>query len=196
MELNKYQRLGITSFWVFVLSSSLPAIMGFFIFFFILVLKVAGLPDMIGPGADGTMALASSTDTILNWGLLGSFALMVLGAALAFFLGVIDYFSYSYILDDHDLRVRRGIIHIEESAIPYHGIEDVSVERPLLYRILGVSTLVIYTAATTAVEAGSDQAEGRLPALPKKLADEIREEIMRRSNIQEVVNVTSEHKNN
>ena len=181
-----FQRLGSISFFVLVLRSLLPAFVGFIVFFFILVLKAAGLPSMIGPAQDGNMALANGINALLNWGLLGSFTLIVIGIVLAVILGAIDYFSYSYILDEHDLRIRRGIINIDESAIQFHHIEDVAIEQPIIYRLLGVCNLVIYTAATTGRD-DADEAEGRLPAISVKLANEIRAEIMRRSNIQEVV---------
>lgn len=177
-----YQRLPLYSFWIFLIKNSLMAFSGLLVAFFILVFKTSGIANVFKIGADGTNDLANAIHVLLNWSIFGGFALFILGVITAFILSVIDYFSFKCCLDDNDIRIRRGILNVQEGSIPYHVIENIAIERPLIYQILGASTLVIYTAAAThlGTESYADS-EGIFPALPKRLAEELREEILNRT---------------
>jgi uncharacterized membrane protein YdbT with pleckstrin-like domain len=54
-----------------------------------------------------------------------------------------QYLSFSYSLDEHSLKVKTGIIDIHEDAIPYRQVQDINIRRNLLYRLFGLSRLII-----------------------------------------------------
>lgn len=183
INLKHYQRLPLYSFWIFILRNSLVAISGLLIFLMVLVIKVSGITNIFQVQTSDTTDLASSIDVLLNWAILGGLALFFIGFFISFILATIDYFSFKCCLDDNDIRIRRGILNIQEGSIPYHTIENVSIDRPLIYQIVGASTLVIYTAAATHLGTeGYRESEGTFPAMPKRLAEELREELLRRAH--------------
>ncbi len=48
-------------------------------------------------------------------------------------------------LDEHAFYVRRGIFFIRETVIPYRQIQNVEINRPWLYRIIGLAELDLTT---------------------------------------------------
>ncbi len=98
----------------------------------------------------------------------------------------LDYRNYRFILDEFGLKISRGILSKEQTAIPYRQIQNVDIERSLLERLLGVSRLVIITAGHDDSSNNKDITEGVLPILDKQRAVEIQEALLKRSSVQEV----------
>lgn len=178
-----YQRLPLYSFWIFILKNSLVAISGLLIFFLVLVIKMSGIANIFQVQTSDTTNLSSSLDILLNWAIFGGLALFFIGFFIAFILAIIDYFSFKYHFSENDIHIRRGILNIKEGSIPYHTIDTIEVQRPLIYQIVGASILVIYTTADTHLGTeSSTRSEGEFPALPRRLAEEMREEILKRAS--------------
>lgn len=116
---------------------------------------------------------------------------------LAFLISWFTYANYKYALGDNSLKIKRGIFDQEEVAIPYRQIQDVDLDRPLGYRMMGVSHIVILTAGHEDQPSSGDpleqrgQSEGVFPVLDKDLAEWLQAEILKRANVQKVVNVVS-----
>jgi uncharacterized membrane protein YdbT with pleckstrin-like domain len=122
-------------------------------------------------------------------------ALIVLGIfvisfLLGFFIAWLIYINYKFSLEEDSLKIKRGILNKEEIAIPYRQIQDVDITRDLSFLMLGLSRIAILTAGhedqdPEKKEAG--QSEGFLPALDKDLAEWLQAELLKRANIQKVV---------
>jgi|SRR3989344_3007940 len=123
---------------------------------------------------------------------LGYLMIVVLTAMISFFLGWLEYSRYEITLGDRNLKMQRGIISVEQVGIPYRYIQDIKIERNLLSQIMGVSDLRITLS-------GSDQEEIHpgevsdmnlhrivLPALEDRIANQIQEIILNRSQVQQI----------
>jgi len=73
-------------------------------------------------------------------------AIMILIALPIYAWTRITYDRFTYELSDNDLVVREGVLTRKSSAIPYEKIQDISSERTVFERVLGLATVEIETA--------------------------------------------------
>ncbi|MEN8126391.1 MAG: PH domain-containing protein [Planctomycetota bacterium] len=71
--------------------------------------------------------------------------------------------TYVYTITNHRCIFRGGILHRVVHSVPYHKITDVEMSQYIIERILGISTLGIYTPGTGSM--GSSGAGGRRPEI-------------------------------
>lgn len=119
---------------------------------------------------------------VARFGFIAFFLIFLLSA----FIGWLVYINFVFFLDTDAVKIRRGIFNKQEVAIPYRQIQDVDIERNFAYQILGLSELVILTAGHEEKDQGGES-EGVLPALDKDLADSLRDELLRRANVEKIV---------
>jgi len=87
-----------------------------------------------------------------------------------------SYTRWFYEFTDEGLRLERGIIWKRYSNVPYERIQNVDVHRGIIARMLGFSSVMIQTAGFS----GPAGAEGNIPAVEMKYAEEIRNFVMRK----------------
>ena len=115
---------------------------------------------------------------------------IIAGALLAWLFAWLRYYFYKYELTDDTDKAERGIIWKRYISIPYNRIQNVDIHRGILARIFGLSDLQIHTAGYGAAGARGQGSEGRLPGLSKHEAEELRDELIRRSQqIQQMPNM-------
>ncbi|MCY4577195.1 MAG: PH domain-containing protein [Candidatus Kaiserbacteria bacterium] len=88
----------------------------------------------------------------------------------------LHYASYKYDLKEDVFQKEYGILAKRYVTIPYEKIQNVDIHRGLLARMLGLSNLQIQTAGAS--YAG---AEGTLPGITHKVAEQLRDEILKRA---------------
>lgn len=160
----KYEHLGMKTFWIFFSEGATPAI-------------------IIGLVAVFTSFFTQYEPMKFLFTLSSGFFLFILiGTALVSYL---RYSRYEYLLDIDALRIKRGVLHKEEIAIPYRQIQHVEIDRPLLYQLTGVSKLTILTAADNDDNL-AHQKEGVIPAIDKKLATALQSTLLSKANIQKI----------
>ncbi len=86
------------------------------------------------------------------------------------------YNRWFYEFTDEELRLERGIIWKRYSNVPYERIQNVDVHRGIIARMFGFSSLRIQTAGFS----GPAGAEGNIPAVEMKHAEEIRNFVMKK----------------
>lgn len=86
------------------------------------------------------------------------------------------YHFYRYEMHESGFRKESGIIAKRYVTIPYEKIQNVDINRSFLARILGLSSLNIQTAGASAIGA-----EGSLPGITHEVAEQLRNELVRRS---------------
>jgi len=118
------------------------------------------------------------------WALLGIFVVIFL---LTFLISWLIYINYKFMLGEDSLKVKRGILNKEEVAIPYRQIQDVDIERDLAFQMMGLSRIAILTAGHEDKDDKDDQSEGILPAMDKDLAEWLQTELLKRANVQKVI---------
>lgn len=114
------------------------------------------------------------------------FALFILVFLVTLLITWFIYKNYKFSLGDDALKIKKGVINKEETAIPYRQIQNVDIERDLSFQMLGLSRIVILTAGEEDTKPGPDESEGILPALDKDLAEWLQAELLKRANVQKV----------
>jgi uncharacterized membrane protein YdbT with pleckstrin-like domain len=113
--------------------------------------------------------------------------LFVVAFLVTFLVAWLIYINYKYFLGANSLKIKRGILDKEEIAIPYRQIQDVDIERDLSFQMMGLSRLIILTAGHEDLKPHDDESEGVLPAMDKSLAEWLQTELLKRANVQKVV---------
>lgn len=107
---------------------------------------------------------------------------------ISYLTAKLTYKFYLYELADNGFKKESGIIWKRYVTIPYEKIQNVDITRGVIERILGLSTLKIQTAGAsapmikTSMGIFHQESEGLLPGLDEKTAEELRDELVRRSS--------------
>jgi uncharacterized membrane protein YdbT with pleckstrin-like domain len=139
---------------------------------------------------DQALRVIHAYNVFLSIGFL-LFILLALVLALAAWL---EYISFSFFIDEHAFKTRSGILDISEMSILYHQIQNVDIDRPLMYRLFGMSRLSILTAGHEDPDHPElhDESEGIIDLIDEKKAEELQQLLLARSNVQEVAEVPLE----
>lgn len=178
MENDGYRNLGPKTFWAFVINNSSTAAIFLVISIVILVTKnyLAG-QDLVKP------YIYVFNDIILIGFLLAFFAELI-----AFLISWLQYSRFKFKLDTDSFKITRGVLTVQDIAIPYRRIEAVDIKEPLWFQFLGVSRVTIETTIDTAPHADNkpDSDDEILPAIDRALALKIQEELTKRANTQKM----------
>jgi uncharacterized membrane protein YdbT with pleckstrin-like domain len=187
MILPTYERRGRKTLVVLIILRLIPAFL-----FLIAVLVLASFKTHLGETYQQVtgqpLALfLSSYSLIINVGLF----VFVLLSALLLLIAWLEYIGLSYVLDEHALKMRKGIINIHEMSLLYRQIHNVSISRPLLYRLFGMSKVVILTGHDDNDGPGDDRndSEGIIDIIDKLEAETLQHELLNRSHVQTVKEV-------
>ena len=186
----QYQKLGIRTFWVFVLENSGIAAIIFVLWLILIIVEGIGISKIFSFTAAYPAVLAL-INTAFAWGVLIGLGLWIIALIFAIMVAGLDYYGYRFALDDNALRIRRGVLNKDEISIPYRQITDVDMEQTIIHQLLGVARLAILTAGHNDQEkdTNEDYNEGALPVISKSRAEEIREQLLAKANVEKVVNV-------
>jgi len=87
--------------------------------------------------------------------------------------------SWTWSAWDDALELQHGVLTRHASVVPYHRIQQIDVHRGPLQRLLGVSRLVLRTAAATT--------DATIPGLGEVEADHLRYELLKRAGVDDAV---------
>lgn len=163
------QQLDPKSVWVFFIDCILRG------FIFIVIFAIYGVV-ILSDLDKGTLSFG-----FLNW-------LWVIIPAFLIFSWIwakLTYHFYRYELREDGFRKELGVIWKKYVTIPYDRIQNVDIYRGVISRILGLSDLNIQTAGVSAqvsrYGAWGAGAEGRLPGLSREVAEQLRDELVKRA---------------
>ena len=109
----------------------------------------------------------------------------LLVAVLSYGWSILVHKNYMYSLESVEFKKELGVINKKYVSIPYSRIQNVDINRGWLERMFGLSTLKIQTAGASAhhVSFGMSAAgaEGTLPGLSHEVAEQLRGELIQRS---------------
>jgi uncharacterized membrane protein YdbT with pleckstrin-like domain len=108
---------------------------------------------------------------------------IIVGVLVAAFILAILYSAFwvrlfGYEINDTEVKIEKGVIAKSYDSIPYSRIQNVGIERSLIERMLGISTVKIHTAGHSGQGSG---AEGDIPGVEKTVASDLREKIMEKA---------------
>ena len=96
---------------------------------------------------------------------------LALGTPAAVLIPWLRYQRWRFALRDHDLWIRRGVLWLNTSVIPYARLQFVDTTQGPLDRAFGLAQLIVHTAAPGT--------SGRLPGLALDDAEALRERLAR-----------------
>jgi len=98
-------------------------------------------------------------------------AVAVAGIVLAAVLPILRYRRWRYAVRESDLWIRKGVLWVTTSVLPFSRLQYVDTHQGPVERLLGLSSLVIHTAAVGT--------SGKLPGLDVEVAERLRERLAR-----------------
>ncbi len=130
-----------------------------------------------------------SLDTIITVGILNlwTISLMISILILVFVSAFEMYIQHKFLLGEHSFHVRRGIFMVKEKVIPYRHIQNVDIDRPYHYRLLGLSKLDITTARLDNFE---DEKANLIPLIDKNLAKKLSDFLIKQGVISHNGNIS------
>ena len=111
----------------------------------------------------------SEVHTIITVGMLNLWTVsLILSILILLFLSTFErYIQHRFVLGEHSFHIRKGIFMIKEKVIPYRHIQNVDIEQPYHYRLLGLAKLNVTTARLDNFE---DEKTNLIPLIDKNLA--------------------------
>lgn len=97
---------------------------------------------------------------------IGATVLLVLMAAM---VPVIRYRRWAYAVREEDLWIRRGVLQVTVTVIPFRRLQFVDTRQGVIERLLDLAEVVVHTA--------SPGTSGRLVGVPLSQAEELRERL-------------------
>ncbi len=123
----------------------------------------AGVTSLILAGII-SLGLYSYTNNI------SSLALTPLVFAVGTFYGVKRYANWGFEIRDDHLYIEHGVIKKVYSMVPFVRVQHIDTDRGPIDRVLGLSTLRVYTA-------GSKGADIKVPGLDREEASELQKKL-------------------
>ncbi len=148
---------------------------------------------LIGLGIAFFHADTKDLSDTLSYVQIGFIALFFSSFFIGLLAGWIQYASYKFALDENAIKIEQGIITKKEIAIPYRQIQSVNIERRFLDRINGVSHLYILSGGEDDNKKDGSESEGILWLIDAKEAVALRDELMKRANVERVINVEAKY---
>ena len=109
--------------------------------------------------------------------LLGFWIVIFVILIIDFVWAKLFYQSFHFEIRNKNIYIERGVILKHYSSIPYERIQNIDIRRGISERILGLSSIFIQTAGYSGQKA---MAEGSIPGLQPKEAEDFREELLKR----------------
>ena len=98
--------------------------------------------------------------------------LFVLFAVYGVVRAVFLYRSWRYVVREESLYLTRGVLTTVQTVVPYVRVQHIDTRRSAFERVLGLSTLVVYTA-------GSRGADVTVPGLRPETAEDLQSRLER-----------------
>ncbi|MFA6463966.1 MAG: PH domain-containing protein [Candidatus Paceibacterota bacterium] len=173
LTINREYHLGIKSFIVSSLRNVFGAIVMFFVALFLSIVSgffIQIINTLInGQETSGGSTFNSAPLVFLGISLifLLSFTIFIVGLIISW----LSYINFTFNLKDLEIKLKKGILNKEEISIPYHQATDVHVDRDIMYRLFGVSRLVINTAGED--DTGTGREEATFDPIDKEIAEQL-----------------------
>ena len=95
---------------------------------------------------------------------IGLIALLITSALLSFYF-------FQFRLSKNSIEIRSGVLSKKHANLPFSRIQNVKIEQPIYYRVMGFACLTLDTA-------GSSKQEAKVVALELGFAEKLKQEIM------------------
>lgn len=175
--MNTEQKLGIKVFYYYLSKRVIVGLLLLIVSFIFTSFKAVIIPKIafLLP-----MSIAIGIANYLTIGLFIVSFLFILGG---FFMSWLNYISCTFTLGEQSFNIKRGILNKREVFIPYRQIQDISIEQTFYNKMMGISKLVILTAADDNNDT-EGESEGVFEVIDSNLAQKIQKELLEKTNVQ------------
>ncbi len=180
--MNNEQKLGIKVFYYYLSKRVIAGLL-----LFLVSLFVSSYKSLIVSKLITIFSLNNSID-IFNYITSALYLIFVLFIIVGVVMSWLDYISCNFTLDENAFIIRRGILNKKEVSIPYRQIQDIDIEQTFNNKMLGVSKLVVLTAGNDDNDK-EGESEGIFEVIDSKVAEQLRDDLLQRANIQTVKEV-------
>jgi len=178
--MNPSQKLGINVFYYYLSKKTPIGLAALVISIFISSIKVAMVLKL------AFFVSLSTSAMIVNYFINGLFLISALLIIYGIIVSYINYTSCQYYLGENAFSITKGFFNKKEVSIPYKQIQNINIEQSFQFKMLGVCKLVILTAGNDNNNQNGE-AEGVFDVIDFKVATNIKESILQKTNIQPVV---------
>ncbi|NEA28213.1 PH domain-containing protein, partial [Actinomadura bangladeshensis] len=130
------------------------------------------LTFVVGAVRELIALLAAGATGLLVGGMSTAFYFTLVGLTLGLVFHVADWMTFTYVLHDDRIELRRALIGRSVKSIPRDRIRGVDVSASLPHRLLGL--------AIVRIDAGADGGEGELNAVSRHEAERLRSVLLAR----------------
>ena len=184
MTFNSYQKLSPKTYFITLLQKSSVPIMITVVWVGLVFIKTLDLQSIID--LPNSADLISFITKVLDLGLVLGVVIIIISWLIAIIGTLIRHVTFQFMLDDNGISIKQGLIHKNEATTSYRHIENVDIQQPLLYQLLGMCELHIITGGEEDENNHGHLTEIEFPIIEKSLADDIRKEIFSRSSVESV----------
>lgn len=104
------------------------------------------------------------------------------------------YRNYTFTLEDYGIKMKKGIFYTKEISIPYRQIQNVNVNRSMIYQMFRISRLVIITAGEDDNKgAMGESTDSVFDPIDADIAEEIRSLLQKKIGVQIVEDTSHEN---
>ena len=178
--MNPSQKLGINVFYYYLSKKTPIGLVALVISIFISSLKVAMVLKL------AFFVSLSTSAMIVSYFINGLFLISALLIIYGIVMSYISYIGCSYNLGENAFSITKGYFNKREISIPYRQIQNIDIEQSFQFKMMGVCKLVILTAGNDNNNQNGE-AEGVFDVIDFKIASNIKESILQKSNIEPVI---------
>ena len=192
IPVGRPQHLGQKTFIIMILRGALPGILLLIIVIILSFFKDSLIQNMTGNltlVGQAVPAFGSNIMTFIPLLFPVLFFLAMIFGGLGIILSALQYHFFIFTLEEFGIKLKQGILSFEEITIPYRQMQDVDVTRPLIYRLFGLSRLVIFSAGHEESNE-PDKTNTVFDPMDCEIAEEIRTILDRRIGVQVIEHET------
>jgi uncharacterized membrane protein YdbT with pleckstrin-like domain len=124
--------------------------------------------------------------SLVNIILLILLVITILIIIFVFFIGWLEYLHYKISINEERIKISRGLISEEERGVPFRRIKEVTLKRSFFDQLFGVSKLVLEVSGGDDINTSTDETEIILPLLPKPIALQIQDNILKKAEVEKM----------
>lgn len=159
------QQLHPKATWFFRVRAYISMFFAFIIF--IVWISLTLFPNLLGISHNSSILISATLSIVI---------VFILGEIYA----RMSYNRWFYEFTQTNLKIERGIIWKKYSNIPYERIQNIDIERDIIARIFGFSSVLIQTAGYSGGARYGLHSEGYIPAVSIGEAEKIREFVIKK----------------
>lgn len=184
ITLGEEHKLGRKAYWLLMWKNSTSGLTCLLITFLVLILRsfiVSNILKIVD--SIGFSVKAGMITSYIDGAILILFVISLFVCLINILVARLTYVNHTFTMEEFDLRIKQGIVNIEELSIPYRSMQDINIERNVLHQFTGTARVVIDSAGHEEQDS-HNETDIILDPIDHELAEEIRVTLQRKIGVQ------------